>query len=425
MGYLLDDLEKTAGLFNRYEGNEAVAQAKKKNRENSAKYNATWDKKHLKELQWSKANLRDEKARADMARKPNKSPRRLKLEEKYQEQGLTKDEAELRAFRNNRTRKRLAAGLGVGAALGAAYGGYKYHDYAADKTIKAGKTMQHIRAGEDTHYDKGPFFTSHSKSDNEKYRGFYGKQLENATQFAFLAPENAKALKKAKLEATKDIKISSRKNAKKAFKDMIGNDEEKIRLLKDGIAKSKEAYKLDPGSTPKDKKNRMLNRAEKKLAKGKIDGDVYDAAQIRFTNAWRKRMPEYHEKIEKGLYESLKGKGYHGIGDRHDQKYTGYGAKSSNILFDAKDRFKVKSDDKLSSEEINKNFEKSRAKLLGKNTAKQSLVPFSALPIGAGIASLSEKSKEKDQDKTVREYRKANPGSKLSYNEIIKLKGKE
>ena len=31
----------------------------------------------------------------------------------------------------------------------------------------------------------------------------------------------------------------------------------------------------------------------------------------------------------------------------------------------------------------------------------------------------------KGQDKTVREYRKANPGSNLSYNEIIKLKGKE
>ena len=425
MGYLLDDLEKTAGLFNRYEDNEAVAQAKKKNKESAAKYKASLDKKHLKELQWSKVNLRDAKTRADMDRKPKKSPRQLKLEEKYQEKGLTKDEAELRAFRNNRTRKRLATGLGVGAALGAAYGGYKYHDYAADKTIKAGKAMQNIRVGEDAHYDKGPFFTSHSESDNEKYRGIYGKQLENAPRSAFLMPENVKALKKSKLDVTKDIKISSPKNTKKAFKDMIGNDEEKIRLLKDGIAKSKEAYNLRPDSTPTDKKNRMLNRAEKKLAKGKINADVYDAAQSRFTHHWRDRDPEYHQKIENELYESLKGKGYHGIGDRHDQKYTGYGAKSSNILFDAKDRYKVKSDDKLSPEEIKKDFAKSQAKLYGKHVAKQSLIPFSAVPMSVGLVGLSEKSKDKDRDKTVREYRKANPKSKLSYNEIIKLQSKE
>ena len=419
MSYLLDDLiefektamlsdpdnlwkdsEKAASLLNRYEGHEDVGAAKKQLVIDHRKSVNMPTHRNRTDAEISKLKYRDVKARVDMSKQKKKSPRELALAAKYQEKGLTPQEAELKAFRAHRTKKRLMMGAGAAAAVGAGVGAYKYHDYVTDRTIKAGQTMQNVRAGEDRHFDKGdPYFIAHAEKDKVKYRGMYGTQL------------GGEDIHKADLEATQDIKIPSRKKTKQAFKEMVEKDPENLRILKDGI---RDAKGTSPGWS---KDGRNLLKAEKKLSKGKIDGSVYDAAQLRFTKGYRDRNPEFSDKIEKKLYESLKSQGYHGIRDRHDEKYSGYDAKSAHILFDTKDRVKVKSDEVLPKDQITKEHIQETGKSLGRFLSPKLV---GAAGIGASVKGLKNHVEEKEQDRRIQEYRRKNPESNLSYADILK-----
>lgn len=405
MSYLLDDLmnyeaEKTASLLNRYEGHEEVGAAKKQLKLDRRQVSALPSFRNRTNAEISRLKYRDAKARVDMASRKKKSPKELALAEKYQQQGFTPQEAELKAFRAQRAKRRLLMGAGVAAAAGAGVGAYKYHDYVTDRTIKAGQTMQNVRAGEDRHFDKGdPYFIAHDEKDKVKYRGMYGAQL------------GGEDIHKADLEATQDIKIPSRKKTKQAFKEVVNKDPENLRILKDGIRDAKGTF---PGWS---KDGRNLLKAEKKLSKGKIDGSVYDAAQLRFTKGYRDRNPEFSDKIEKKLYESLKSQGYHGIRDRHDEKYSGYDAKSAHILFDTKDRVKVKSDEVLPKDQITKEHIQETGKSLGRFLSPKLV---GAAGIGAGVKGLKNHVEEKEQDRRIQEYRKNHPDTTLSYEEILR-----
>lgn len=403
MSYLLDDLvafEKEASLFNRYEGNAEVASAKADYQQRKRRSKNIPTFQNRKDAEVSNLKYRDAKTRADMAKQKKKSPKEEALAAKYRAKGFTPGEAELKAFRAYRAKKRLMIGAGAAAAVGAGVGAYKYYDYATDKTIKAGQTMQNIRSGDAQYFDKGdPYFIADREQDKAKYRHLYGAQLGDNN------------VRKANLEATQDIKIPSRKKTKQAFKEVINKDPENMKALKDSVDKLDGMF---PGST---REAKMLRKAKKKLSKGKIDGTVYDAAQLQFTKGFRDSNPEFGNKVEKGLYESLKSKGYQGIRDRHDEKYSGYGAKA-HILFDTKDRVKVKSDDALSKEEIMSKFIPTALKTVGADLAKSPKI-LGAAAAGASYRSLKSKLKEQEQEKKVETYRKNNPGSTLGYAEIL------
>lgn len=414
--YLLDDLtnydmQKTASFLNPYHGNAdiermSVAHQEAKRRAKQTELNR--DKAQADRL---RASLRDLKATDDMARRKKlASPKELTLAKKYEQQGLTEDEAKLKAFRQQRLKKRILLGAGTAAAVGAGIGAYKYHDYVTDKVIPKGKKLQHIRVGNDTHFDDGPFFSSHKPSDNQSYRGMYGKQIEAKSR---IAPIN-----KSELEVTEDIKIPSYKKTKQEFQALLKENPDSIKTLRSGIDSMAEGVKAEDHN-PFSKRNRLFARAQRKLAKGKIDGAVYDAANANFIKSRRDLNPEFASKIEGELYNRLKAKGYHGIADRNDQKYSGYNTKSSNILFAANDKIKIKSNDPLTKNQINKDFVKYLAKKTGKFSAKSGALIGAA---GTGLTMLKDSVQEKKQDKELKAYRQAHPESKLTYHEILALK---
>lgn len=416
MCYLLDDLmnyemRKDASFLNPYQGNTDIERMNVAHREakrHARRTELTQDKAQADRIH---SSLRDLKAAADMTRRKKlASPKESILARKYEQQGLTEEEAKLKAFRQHRLRKRLLLGAGAAAAVGAGVGAYKYHDYVTDKTIPKGKILQHIRVGDDTHFDDGPFFSSHRSSDNQSYRGMYGKQIEKGNVASI--PVN-----KSELEATQDIKIPSHKKTKQEFQALLKENPDSIQALRDGIDSVAQAARVDD-PIPFSKRNRMYARAKKNLTKGKIDGTVYDAASSNFTKRQRDRNPEFAEKIEKELYNRLKTKGYHGIADRNDQKYSGYNTKSSNILFAANDKIKIKSDEPLEKKQINKDLAKVIVKKTGQISAKGGAIIGAA---GAGLGLLKESVKEKDQDQKVKAYRRTHPESKLSYHEILAL----
>ena len=412
MSYLLEDLQKTAFLFDRYKGNEEVAEAKLKYKKDHEDYKNLPDNNKLRRAALSKLRLRDVKTKADMARSPKKSKYQTMLEEKYQKDGLTEEEAKLKAFRKHRARKHLMVGAGAAAALGAGIGAYKYHDYVTDKTIKAGKTLQNVRVGQGDRFNTDdPFFTAHGK-DSAKYRGMYGKQLKSEQGIFSQQP-----ITKADLEVTQDIKIPSRKKTKETFKNMIGNDAEKRKILEEGIGDVKSQFQ-NIDKNPLSKRNRLLNRAHKKISKGVVDGDVCDAAQIRFNKTLRTWDPKFGDQIENEMYKSLKNQGYHGLIDRHDEKYSGYKAKSANILFDHKDRIKVKAENNLSDKDINRDYIKS-AKGFMANTVLRSPILHGAVGSTVALKKLKDHTEEKRNDRKVQAYRRQNPNSIKNYYEIL------
>ena len=172
------DSEKTASLLNRYEGHEEVGTAKKQLKLDRRQVSAHPTHRNLTNAGISRLKYRDAKTRADMASRKKKSPKELALAEKYQQQGFTPQEAELKAFRAQRAKRRLLMGAGAAAAVGAGVGAHKYHDYVTDKTIKAGQSMQNIRLGNAKYFDKGdPYFIADRKQDKPKYRHIYGAEL--------------------------------------------------------------------------------------------------------------------------------------------------------------------------------------------------------------------------------------------------------
>lgn len=413
MSYLLEDLQKTASLFDRYKGNSEVAEAKRKYKEDYQNYANRPDNNKLRQVAVSRLRLRDIKAKSDMARSSKKSKYQTMLEEKYQKDGLTEEEAKLKAFRKQRARKRLMVGASAAAALGAGVGAYKYHDYVTDKTIKAGKTLQNVNTGPDNRFSTDePFFTAHREKDNVKYRGMYGMQLKSEQPLLFGRP-----VKKTDLEVTQDIKIPSRKKTKEAFKNVIGDDAEKKKILEEGIGDVKSRFQ-NIDKNPLSKRNRLLNRAHKKISKGVVDGDVYDAAQIRFNKTLRTWDPKFGDQIENEMYKSLKNQGYHGLIDRHDEKYSGYRAKSANILFDHKDRIKVKAENNLSDEDIKRDYIKS-AKGIMANAVLRSPILHGTVGSTVALKKLKDHVEEKRNDRKVQTYRNQNPDSNKNYYEIL------
>lgn len=417
MSYLLDDLidpnmQKTASFLNPYQGNvdiERMSAAHQEAKRRAKQTKFTRDKVQADRL---RASLRDLKATADMARrKKSASLKESALAQKYEQQGFTKEEAQLKAFRRNRLKKRLLISAGAAATVGAGIGAYKYHDYVTDKVIPKGKKLQHIRIGDDTHFDDGPFFSSHRPSDNQSYRGLYGKEIE--TRYRSSVPIN-----KSELEVTKDVKIPSYKKTKQEFQALLKENPDSLQTLRSGINSMAKDVKAEL-PIPFLKRNRMFARAQRKLAKGKIDGTVYDAANANFIRSRRDLNPEFASKIEGELYNRLKAKGYHGVADRNDQKYSGYGAKSSNILFAANDKIKIKADKPLTKDQINQDLVKHLARKTGKFSVKGGALIGA---VGTGLTMLKDSAQEKERDKKLKTYRQTHPESKLTYHEILALK---
>ena len=116
------------------------------------------------------------------------------------------------------------------------------------------------------------------------------------------------------------------------------------------------------------------------------------------------------------MFSRLKAQGYHAIQDVHDQRYSGYDAKSPVIVFD-KARTAVESVKQLNIGQVNT----SGALGYGQMYVKQAAPVLGVTAVSAaGVVGAKKAVNNRNVSNYVSEYRKQHPNTRLTYEGIIK-----
>lgn len=363
-------------------------------------YNRTGDyQKYIKsknELRYAKRELSDAKARAGFKEQGDVSKRQKALIEKYKKQGFTQDEAEVAAYKRDEAERIAKAALGVSVAALAAYGAYKYADYAFDKTISTKDVLYRVAQSS----DKGvhdAFYAVFDKSNHDKkaYNGLYAQQLKSGAYGRLVQHVYEK-----KIGVNSNIKMASRKHAKELLaEELLRGDN----LRKAVSALGRFGYSFD---SPSIKKLRET---------GKIDDALYDIIN--------RTLPDRNLESTKIFYKALRDAGYGAVKDINDAKYSGFGTRLPVIIFDSA-KVSVRQVNELKDSYINKQAKK----WASENEAKKTLqaiareAPYYSLYAGIAGASAGAASYQvsKQESEIVRQYRSEHPKSELSKNEILR-----
>lgn len=356
--------------------------------------------KALNEIDYSRMDLSNTKLRNKLENQKKKSKRQLKFEEKYAQQGMPKDEAELAAFKRVRTERMLATAAAVTITAASAYAAYKHYDNTVDKIIKSGTKLQNISV--DDH--KGvtdAFYASKHGMDNRKYRGIYGDQLKRG-QFGILN----NSVYETKMGIKSDLTMASRKNASKVLGDLIDKDPSFAKTLESNL----ETWDKQLGGSPRQQK--VIRDGLRSLREGKVDSKVYEALNTSLTD-----HSTDGQAVSSKFYKALKDKGYDAIKDVNDSKYSGYKSKNPLIIFNGAGKVAVDNVRELGQEEITKNKKIGYADIFGKDLAVR------GAKTAAGVAAVTRMSRgaaTKRNNKIVAKYRKEHPDSKMSYTDILR-----
>lgn len=326
-----------------------------------------------------------------------KSKHRMKLEKSYLEKGLTQEEAEIQAYKREKTEKALAIVGGMTIAAATAYVAYKYHDKTVDKLIPPGTLLQNISRN-DTLGVRDAFYSSRTQMDNAKYRGILGLDIHG----------NGGKVYEKKIGVNSALKIASETHARDALADLVKNDSTYANTLKNHLQSSYGRYS--------DTQNEIIRRGIISLNKGKVDSKVYEALNLSLVD----HSLRTSDAINKGFYNKLKSLGYDAIIDVNDKKYSGYKSSSPIITFNAA-KTAVQSVREVGESEMLKSALKGYLDI-----SVKSLAPKAAE--AAGAAALVTMGKKALEDRSnmeiVRRYRAEHPNSKLSYADILRMEKK-
>ena len=322
------------------------------------------------------------------------------LIDKYKEKGMSQEEAEVAAFKRVKLEKTLAIAGAVTVAAATAYGAKKYHDYVTDEVLKVGKTSMKRVASSDSKDLHDTFYAAFGKGDSNKYVGMYGTQMKT---------QGKSNIYQKTIDLKEDIKIASDKNAKQTMGEVMRKTSpENRREILDGLKQMNDAYQKVP-MLRDSKQGRMINKGLHDIAAGRYDTkEAYDAFNFHMTGG-------NQSKIYGEFKQALKDKGYSGIKDRNDMKYSGYNAKTARIIFDTS-KVKVSDVRKLNNNEINSKNMKETMKMAMKALSKTGAAGIALT--GAGVA-IDKSARNKENTKAIADYKKEHPNTKLSNDEIL------
>ena len=304
-----------------------------------------------------------------------KSKHRQRLEQKYIDQGFSAKQAEMAADRRIKTEKIVAVAAGLTMTAAAAYAANKYVKERTDQIVKSGATLQRIEMQDTGGKLHDIFYAAKDKSDKTKYAGQLGSIRRSQTGHAY----------KMELQANGDIKVAAKKNAEKIFKDLYENDSD----FREGVSKFA----------------RENVHGQNRINSNKLN---YSKAYDNFNSNLVKM---HNDPNAKKFYDALKSKGYNGIQDVNDMKFSGFKAKNPVIVFGAKDKISVKTMREMNAEEINKDLAKDLLKKQMNQSAKQVAL------YGSGIAAVGRYS----NTSYINNYRKKHPDTELSDKEIMNI----
>lgn len=208
------------------------------------------------------------------------------------------------------------------------------------------------------------------------------------------------------MKAAGDIKVASPESARKVMKNMFNNDKESLGVFKKTVDELAEI-------APNTKQGKLIQKAKRELDSGKIGDNTYKAF-----NSLLVKHDEGYQQINDKFYSAMKKAGYGAIRDVNDKENSGYFAKNPLIIFDT-DKIDTEGFTKLGSDHINKMYSKEIGKVVTHALAEPNVKLGAAFAATIGAMKMSKKSGE---TKFVSEYRKQHPETKLSNNEILKIK---
>lgn len=274
------------------------------------------------------------------------------LEYKYRKLGYNEDEVKSKVDKRLRNEKIALAAAG---AVGIAVVGHKLKNKIQDdyigRTIKEGKTFDSVNAASKIDTSR-PVYGAYRKMDKMKYRGIYGneramKRSVYGNDFGLGDRDNIYTFK-----AAKNVKIAPNRVARKTFKKLYKEDADFRQAadhLDEFFNKSKNKYNnFNVG---------LVSRGEYKYIDRNIDK----------------------------FYSELKKKGFSGVMDMNDKKYSGYRSKNPTIFFDHS-KLNISGKKVLTDEQIKKDFAKAMPVALGQNAVNSKKFMGAVTAIGSGLA---------------------------------------
>lgn len=330
-----------------------------------------------------------------------KDDRQKRYEDEYIKKGMNKEDAELQAFKRRRTEKILMATAAVSVAAIAGIAAYKIYKNNADRVIRKGTKLNHIVDGEFRGVEDAFVARANNPLDTMNYRGMYANQLKQRASIFGTTPD----IKNVTIEAGNDVKIASKKSARKALEEMFRENPEAMREFKNNHL-TPDAFMAGGG-----KQGAVIAKAYRDLERGKVTDSVYEAFNLNFVG------PNKQAPLFKQFTEKLNKKGYGAILDMNDYKLSGYGTKDPLILIDRNNNFSVKDIRKVSDNEINLNNIGATGRVY-----LRELAPYVAVPLAAKKATdvIGDRSYRKRDNELVAKYQKEHPGTKMTYNEILR-----
>ena len=330
----------------------------------------------------------------------SKSLHRLKLEEKYRNEGLSREEAEQKAVKRIKAEAYIAAAAGVTVASCLAYA--KYKGYTTDKIIKENSDFQRImrlNPNAEIRKDYRQYVTI-DKKDKVLYKGMFADHINKLK-------EDSENIYDITIKNRSDIKVASEKRARDTFTNLFKNDKEFKdefieRLQKDGYAISK--GRLDGiFNKMKDNPNSLTDR--------EIKTKAYDLFNVMLAEPG-----ERTQKNSSRFYDALRKQGINAVVDVNDSKINNYHAKMPLILFDGEfDNVKKRiMDDKEIQQNMNKHINRS---------VNQSYMALGAAAVGL-YASIPIYNKAQIDKKRL-EYKELHPNTKMTDSEIEAMIKKE
>ena len=334
----------------------------------------------------------------------SKSLHRLKLEEKYRNEGLSKEEAEQKAIKRIKAEAYIAAAAGITVASCLAYA--KYKNYTTDKVFKENTEFQRIMRLSPNAIirDDSRQYIAINKRDKVKYKGLYARRLNDLNKTPKSIEQGLKVYD-VTMKNKKEMRVASRKRAEDTFKKLYLNDDNFRQTLKE------DAKHIGIGRTVfENVRKKIYNGEELNNRDFKKAYDYFNAHVL-----MDRDLDGNNNKLSNMFFDSLRKQGINAIQDVNDQKYSGYRAKLPIITFDNSFEYtKRVMDDK----EIKMNHRKALADVLS-----PAIMTTGAAYVGIyGTTPVMNKVKV---DKQVLLYKQEHPNTKMTDAEIRDMVKKE
>lgn len=227
---------------------------------------------------------------------------------KYKDHGLDSKYARYKAEEKKQKLKKVAivSGTAVAITAGVLTARYIGKNYI-DDTIKAGTTIQTLSKDPDRlAFTKvgQQFYTNYRNSDKRIYEGLFGVDGRDALG-------NIRGKYAITAKAKENVKIASPYSGKKAFKELLNKDP-------------------DFRKSVMDLENTLKNE-HPKLRRYKSGYDFFNAAVLPKDS--NQEHGEAAKSVSKMFYDHLIKKGYGGVADINDMKYSNLRGNSPAIIF--------------------------------------------------------------------------------------------